>query len=174
MRRTASILVICVFVWLTTASADEVGQRALAEELVNAMEMQKGIENSFEMIKQMIPAQMEQMSGAENESSEEVQARVQIMMDYIAKEMSWDNLKEDYISIYAETFTEEELAGLVEFYKSPVGRKFTEKQPELMKRAMEISQKQMMEIMPKMRKFAEEMKEKEEKEAARTGDGENK
>ena len=39
--------------------------------------------------------------------------------------------------------------------------KFVEKQPELMKRAMEVSQRQMMEIMPKMQKRIQEIKERE-------------
>ncbi len=88
---------------------------------------------------------------------------MQKMMDLFMKEISWDNLKEDYISIYAETFTEEELKGLVTFYKSPVGRKFIEKQPELMKRTMEISQEKMMELIPKMQELAKEMEEQEAK-----------
>ena len=49
----------------------------------------------------------------------------------------------DKIKVYADTFTEEELKGLISFYKSPVGQKFIEKTPELMKRSMELSQKRM-------------------------------
>lgn len=161
MRRAAAVMIVCAFAWLSTANAEEARNHALAEELLEAMNMQTSLEKSFEMVKQMIPAQMQQMGASEYESSDEAQAAMQITMDYVAKELSWDNLKEDYITIYAETFTEEELAGLIEFYKSPAGRKFAKKQPELMKRTMEISQRHMMEIMPKIKKFAEEMKEKE-------------
>ncbi|MCH7927981.1 MAG: DUF2059 domain-containing protein [Candidatus Dadabacteria bacterium] len=62
-----------------------------------------------------------------------------------------------YISIYAETFTEEELKGAIKFYKSPIGKKFIEKQPELMRKSMQISQKQMTTLMPKIQKLTEEM-----------------
>lgn len=168
MKRTAVLVIVCVIACLATAGADEAKNRELAEELVIAMEMPQALEQSFEMMKQMIPAQMEQMGVSGDETSEEGMAVFKETMDFMAKELTWDNLKEDYITIYAETFTEEELAGLVEFYKSPVGSKFAGKQPELMKRSMELTQKQMMEIMPKIKKFAEEMKEKE---AARTKDG---
>ena len=161
MRKIVAATIVCAFAWLSIANAEEARNRALAEELLDAMEMQKTIEKSFEMVKQMIPAQMKQMGVSENASSDKAQEATQETMDLIMKEMSWDKLKDDYISIYAETFTEEELEGLVAFYKSPIGRKFIEKQPELMKRAMEVSQRQMMDIMPKVRKLVEEMKEQE-------------
>jgi hypothetical protein len=82
------------------------------------------------------------------------------MMEVIMKEMSWDKLKDDYISIYADTFTEKELLGIITFYESPIGRKFIEKQPELMKKSMQISQKQMVGLMPKIQKLTEEMRNK--------------
>ncbi len=167
MRRIAAVMLICVFACLATASADEARQHALAEELVNAMDMDKNLEQSYEIVKQMIPAQIEQMGVSESETSEEAKARMQAVIDFMAKEFSWENIKEEYISIYTATFTEEELAELVEFYKSPVGRRFTEKQPELMKRTMEVTQRRMKEIMPKIKKFVEDM---EEKEAAKNKD----
>ena len=61
-----------------------------------------------------------------------------------------EKMRADYVAIYAETFTEEELRGMVEFYQSPVGRKLIEKTPELMRRSMMITQKQMADMMPKV------------------------
>ena len=70
------------------------------------------------------------------------------MVDTISREFSWDKMKEDYITLYADTFTEEELKGIIAFYKSPAGQAFIQKQPELMKRSMELSQKLMLKFMP--------------------------
>lgn len=55
--------------------------------------------------------------------------------------MNWDNVKQDYISVYVDTFTEQELKGIIGFYKSPAGKAFVKKSPEMMKRSMDISQK---------------------------------
>jgi hypothetical protein len=79
------------------------------------------------------------------------------MLDMMAQELSWDKMKEDYITLYADTFTEEELKGVIAFYKSPAGQAFLKKQPELMKRSMEMSQKLMLQVMPKIHAMIKEL-----------------
>jgi len=78
-------------------------------------------------------------------------------MDMLAQEFSWDKLKEDYITLYAETFTEDEMKGAIAFYKSPAGQAFITKQPEVVRRSMELSQKMMMQIMPKIQAMTKEL-----------------
>src|SRR5262245_38110178 len=46
---------------------------------------------------------------------------------YFAEVMSWNGLLEPTIEIYRETYTEEELRGIIEFFRSPVGRSFSRK-----------------------------------------------
>ena len=147
-RVTMCVVVASVLVGAMVASAQDPKREALAEELVGIMNMQENIEKSFEMIKKMMPQQLDQM-GTGGESSE-ARKEAESMMDLIQAEMSWDKLKDDYIAIYAETFSSAELEGIVSFYKSTVGQRFIEKQPELMQRSMEVSQKQMMRILPKV------------------------
>lgn len=59
-----------------------------------------------------------------------------------AKEvMTWENVREPMARLYAEAFTEEEIDGLVTFYRSPLGQKLKETQPELAARGMEVGRK---------------------------------
>jgi len=157
MRRIAAATVVSLLALAPMVRAEETTKRALAEQLLNAMEVQKTIENSFEMVKQMIPVQMKKMGVSDGATSDTAQSRMQSTMDLIMQEMSWERLKDDYIAIYAETFTEEELKGALAFYKTPVGRKFIEKQPELMRTSMEISQRQMATLLPKIQQLTREM-----------------
>ena len=55
--------------------------------------------------------------------------------------------------LYASTFTEEELQGVIDFYKSPAGKSFVAKQPELMKKSMELNQAKMSAIMPQIQQL---------------------
>jgi hypothetical protein len=57
-------------------------------------------------------------------------------------------MKPVYVSLYAETFTPDELQGLIDFYKTPVGQKYIEKQPQLQAAIMQKSQSMMKDIMP--------------------------
>src|SRR5438094_2746134 len=45
--------------------------------------------------------------------------------------LNWESVKEDTITAYTQEFTEPELQKLTEFYKTPVGKKASEKMPQL-------------------------------------------
>jgi uncharacterized protein len=151
--------------WIANAQEDQ--RRVLAEELLNEMNMKQTVEKSFEMVKKMMPAQMARMRGAMDKTDaasnapkptdKAIDKVMSQTMDMVAQELNWEKMKEDYITVYAETFTVEELQGAVAFYKSPAGKAFTKKQPELMKRSMELSQKQMAKIMPKIMSMSQEL-----------------
>jgi len=158
MNRAVLVVTFCAMVLATISYAEGASRRELAEKLLEAMDVQKNIEKSFEMVNQMIPADLKHMGDGENSSSNRAKKEMAEMMEVIMKEMSWDKLKDDYISIYADTFTEKELLGIIKFYESPIGQKFIEKQPELMKKSMQISQKQMIGLAPKIQKLTEEMR----------------
>jgi hypothetical protein len=162
MRKIVGSIAAMLVLGVMCVSAQETQRRAMAEELLNVMNMQDTIEKSFAMVKQMIPAQMEKMKQVTGDTNmpANVSSQTDKMMDMLAEEMSWNKIKADYITLYAETFTEQELKDTVAFYKSPTGQAFIKKQPELMKRSMEISQKVMMQIMPKIQAMSEELKKK--------------
>ncbi len=61
--------------------------------------------------------------------------------------------------MYEEIYTEEELKAAVGFYKTPIGQKFIKKQPEILRKSMEISQRQMATLMPKIQQLMKEMME---------------
>ena len=162
IRKMCILIVVGVFALLSLSYAQEDVRKQLAEELLLLMEVDKNIERTFEMVKQM---QMDQVKNIglpkelSKEDSEKIASMQGKIMDIMVKEMGWDNLKEDFIDIYVDVFTKEELEGIIAFYKTPVGQKFIKKQPELMQKSMQISQKQMVTIMPKIQKAIEDMKE---------------
>ncbi len=67
-------------------------------------------------------------------------------------------MKEEYITLYSETYTEPELKDMIAFYKTPSGQAFIKKQPEVLKRSFELSQKVMSGLMPKIQAMANEFK----------------
>ena len=109
----------------------------LAEKLLTVMELQKTIEQSFSQVTKMIPGRGQSEAGKK-------------VLDMIMEELSWDKIKDDYITLYAEVFTKDEIKDLIKFYESPAGQAFIKKQPELNQKSMMLSQKMMMKIMPKL------------------------
>ena len=158
MRWMVSCLVAAAVLCGSACFADDVERRReLAAELLDALDMKTTLAKSFEATKAMIPAQMQQMrknlpgqgAGAEAAKAAAEKA-LEKTMALVAEEMSWEKMKEDYVAIYADVFTVEEMEALLAFYRSPAGRAFVAKQPELMQRSMEVSQKASLRLMPKL------------------------
>lgn len=77
------------------------------------------------------------------------------------EELTWAKLEPEMIKIYAEEFTQEEIDGMIQFYKTPVGQSTIDKMPIVMQKSMQVGYKQMDAITPKImqaaEKFAKEM-----------------
>ena len=69
MKKAFVMIIISVITMVQASYADDLSRRALAEELLNLMEVQKTMEESFEMVKEMQVAQLQQMEFADEESS---------------------------------------------------------------------------------------------------------
>lgn len=59
---------------------------------------------------------------------------------YLDKYLPLNGFKETFAKMYAEAFTEVELNELVTFYNTPVGKKVTEKFPEILQKAAMMNQ----------------------------------
>jgi hypothetical protein len=68
----------------------------------------------------------------------------------IRPEFSWEVLKPDFIRLYAETFSQEEVDGMIQFYKSPLGEALIAKMPQVLNRSMQITQTRLGAAMPKL------------------------
>ncbi|MDP6038480.1 MAG: DUF2059 domain-containing protein [Candidatus Latescibacteria bacterium] len=158
MKRIILFIALGVGIIAGSACAQDTSQLALAEKLLNSMKIQDTIEQSFAAAKQMLPAQMQKMQHQMGKSDSDPEALVKSekMMDMISQELSWEKLKDQYIALYADVFTEAELKGLLAFYESPIGQKFVNKQPELTKRSMILTNRIMLKVVPKMQKMIKE------------------
>ena len=67
------------------------------------------------------------------------------------EEMSWATLKPLYVQLYQDSFTQEEVDGLVAFYRSPAGEALVTKMPIVMQKTMLLVQSRVAPMMEKMR-----------------------
>ncbi len=126
-----------------------------AKELVKLMEVTKAIDSSFSEVsnfsEQMVDAQ--QLSAEEKEKAKKY-AKTSMEKTFKAmKAIDWEKM---FADIYAEVFTEDELNELTKFYKSPIGKKLLEKQPELTRATMQKMQMEMSKLMPQIQKDIQE------------------
>lgn len=137
-------------------SAGQQSLRELAEELLLIMNVDKQQTEMFEQMKNMQMEQMQRMEYPGGDIPATLSERQNKFFDFIAGEMSWERMKDRYIDAYVEVFTEEEIQGMIEFFKGPIGQNFIQKTPELTTKLMRIGQQHMVEVLPKMEQMMRE------------------
>jgi uncharacterized protein len=153
-KRLADLLLVLLVLALDAHAADR-SARDLAEELLPLMNVQQNFEQMMRNVKQIQLSQLQKMNPPGTNPAQS-QTRFNQFMNLMDQEFSWSSLKPDYVDVYANTFTEQELSGLIDFYKSPLGRKLVEKTPTLMNASLKITERRMEAIRPKIEQLMQD------------------
>lgn len=130
------------------AWADEASRKAKAEEMLRLTNAEQMMRQSLDQIQAMQAAQLVKIPGAAN-----IQDRI---MQLVKDRMSWEKLRPAFVQLYVDTYTDEELDGIVAFYKSPAGKAFVEKMPVLMDKSMKLTQNMVGDLTPEIVRIAAE------------------
>jgi hypothetical protein len=125
-----SYLTGCLVV-LTAAAplvrADEQSHRRAAEELLQAMGMDKQLQSA-----------LDQTLALQIKAQPVLLPYRDVMRKFLGKHISYAALKDDLIKIYSDEFSETELRQITAFYKTPAGKKMVDKSPTLMGKSMQL------------------------------------
>jgi hypothetical protein len=141
-------LILAVAVLAVTSPvvlADQKTHRKVAEELLKTMGVDKQVETA---IAQMLDLQIK--------NNPKLVPFRDTFKKFFTKHMSWESLKEDLVTIYVDAFTEEELNGILAFYRTPVGRKMVEKMPDLMSKGMQLGVRRVQENQEELRRMIQD------------------
>ena len=125
--RIAKVLLVAFFLAISAPGfADPAAERE-AEKLLDTM----GMRDAFtQTISQMLEVQIQQQP--------ELAPYRGVMVEFFNRHMSYDSVKPDLLSIYANAFTASELREINAFYATPTGRKTIELLPVLMAQGGQI------------------------------------
>lgn len=126
---------------VSDASIDELIQVARLREQTQAMMqgMEKDLATNMDGMlagvagREVSPATRQRMQGMQRQ-----------MVQILREEMAWEKIQPIYRQIYKESFTQEEIDGMLAFYRSPVGQAMLQKMPQVMKRSMQISRERLL------------------------------
>jgi hypothetical protein len=136
------------------ASAQELTKEAKIERILDLTNANAIIDQVFNQIKTMTASMLPK--DATPEQSAKAQEMQNQILDLVKARMSWDKIRPEYVKIYSETFTEDEVSGILAFYESPAGRAMLSKIPALLSKSTSIVQTQMGDLMPEIRRLAKE------------------
>jgi hypothetical protein len=150
------ILVMLVLCFSSFALADISSHRQAAEEVLLLTNADKLMDPLGQQIQQMQIRQLQQMN-LPPEAYEFAQKYLKRINDIMTRELQWEKMKDDYIDLYVDIFSEPEIRELIEFYKTPLGKKVIEKTPLLMQKSMQLGQQRATKIMPEIQAISNEM-----------------
>ena len=146
------LIVTCALILLPLACADEATKAVKVEQLLTVMNIEQQQKQMMDQMSEMVIGQIkEQMAKQGNVSQAEMskmEDRQKRLFALIADKTSWERMKPVYVKSYADTFTENEIDGILAFYRSPAGKAMIDKQPALNRKIMASVQAQMADLMP--------------------------
>ena len=147
------VLAVVFLTISVSAHADEASKRAKAEQLLTAMHVERTMSDMMAAIRTQVSHALQSTPGMDQITPEQrklmdtYQAQINKLVD---DAMSWKVLGPQYADLYAQTYTEEEIDGILAFYQSPAGKAMVAKTPELTTKSLAISQQMMADLQPKM------------------------
>jgi len=163
MKRAVILSALGLLLSAAPAVARSEIERTMAEELLRLTNVEGNLATMREQVIKMVDTQVETMD-MEEKDKPRLAERTKKIMDLVFDELSWKQMKDQYIEVYVSVFTQEELGGLITFYRSPVGQAYINKMPALMKRSMELGQAKMERLGPRIHDMLEDLAKENERE----------
>jgi hypothetical protein len=167
MKLKSLLATTILFSAASAAYGDEASRMTKADEFLRLAKMDEMLQQTLKMVSEQTKSGvLQQMMGVKTspEAQKDLAAFQDKVANLIADVFAWEKLKPAYVKLYAEAFTDEELDGIVAFYKSPTGKAMVAKTPSLMTKASTVVQQRMAEAQPALQKlireFAEQTKQK--------------
>jgi hypothetical protein len=124
------------------------------EELLTVTKAERNVDTMLANLDPMMRQSIATAAQGQHLSSDQQRVMDATRAEFVQvlrEELAWDKMRPLYVQIYQETFTQEEIDGLIAFYKSPAGVAFVEKMPVVMQKSMSIMQSRIAPMMEKMK-----------------------
>lgn len=126
-----------------------------ARELLLLTKAKEATEKAFDQVYPLVNSMTEHYPVPEDHRqlmTEDMQAN----LEFMKQELNWTVLEPRLVQVYVDVYTEDELRGLNDFYRTPLGQKFIEKTPEIMEASTQMTMEMLQEFIPKLEAMQEE------------------
>jgi hypothetical protein len=158
MKRWIAGLVVMLAVVPGVARADEASKTAKVKELFALTHIDRSLNQMRSSLQQQVQATAKNAPGTESMTPDKKKMQQEFVdnsMKVVDDNFGWPVLEPLYVKVYADTYTEAELDGILAFYKSPAGQAMLTKAPELSGGVMQIVHSRMGDFQPKMQALQE-------------------
>ena len=127
---------------------------ASVESLLVLTKSEALLETMYGDLERLMRQGMQQAIGERPMSAEQqrvLDAAPREFAKVMREEMGWAKMKPMFMDIYRDSFDQEEIDGLIAFYRSRVGQSFVNKMPVVMQKSMAATQVRMGPLLEKMK-----------------------
>ena len=162
MRKTLISLIFSAFA-ASSAWADKPTPESV-ENLLKLEEIERTPALVQEQLAEMTNNTIQQVTIGRNVTSDEEKIiktftqKSDAVQAELEERLNFDRMKAEYIRFYRDTFTQEEVDQLIQFYQTPVGKMLAAKMPLVNQHAMRLIQQNMAPSLKRLQQAANEMK----------------
>lgn len=142
------------------AIADETyASEASVRQLIEVTQARKLLDGTMAQMDSMLQTSVKQSLQGKTFNAEQQAILDDMQKQMVAvfqDEMRWEVLEPKFIDIYRKSFSEQEVAGMLDFYSSPAGRAVITKMPLVMQHTMQMMQQSMSAMMPRVQEIEAE------------------
>ena len=157
-RSLAIVGVSCVMAVSVAFAADTPPSEASIKQLLELTHARKLLDTMMSQMDTILKTAMDQAIQGQPVPSEvrnEID-RFEAEMKVAAKDMlDWDKLEPMYVRIYQKSLTQQDVDGMIAFYKTPSGQAVINKLPLVMQNTMAEMQQMMQPMMERIRRMQE-------------------
>jgi hypothetical protein len=152
-------LVVAAFILIAAgpaSAADAPASEDSIRELMRLTDLRKSLDAVAQNIKSSTEVSMRHAFGGQalSEKQEKVLTEMSAKLDAMLKEeLSADALEPMYVEIYRKALTQQEVDGMIAFYKTDAGRAVVAKMPTVAKQTMEVTLRRMQTLTPRVQQL---------------------
>jgi hypothetical protein len=142
-----------LFITQVALAEETLATDASIRELMEITQSHQLMDSAMAQMDSIVQASMQQAMAGYTPTAEQqavIDDMGQKMAALIKQEMRWEVIEPKMVDLYRQSFTEEEVAGMLAFYKTPAGQAVIKKMPLVMQRSIAMMQEIMSPMMPKM------------------------
>jgi hypothetical protein len=143
-----ALVLVAANAWAAPASRESV------ETLLEVTRVESTMDTVYGMVEQTMRQGMQQSMQGKPITEEQQRVLDAVPGKFVTimrEEFNWQKMKPLYVDLYRDTFEQEEIDGLIAFYRSPAGQAFVNKMPVVMQKSIALSQSRLQTFLPKMK-----------------------
>jgi len=151
---------ILIFSFTVVAYADEASKLKLVDEMFAILKLDSQLNIMFTQLKEMQRRLLLDKLKGDKELQFESEKMMTELLDLLEKEFTQGTYLNNCKKMYAEVFTEKELEGIIQFYKSEAGQALIKKMPEMLQKVFSMADQLAKDLQPKIEKIMQEYRDR--------------